>query len=53
MTMKLGKGTILEIINVLTDNASINLNAPTKYQGLDRFDARKAIVSDLEKQKLN
>ena len=51
-TMKLDKGTNLEIINVLTDNASINLNAPTKYQGLDRFEARKAIVSDLEKQKL-
>ena len=49
---EIGQRHKLEIINVLTDNASINLNAPTKYQGLDRFDARKAIVSDLEKQKL-
>ena len=49
---EIGQRHNLEIINVLTDNASINLNAPTKYQGLDRFDARKAIVSDLEKQNL-
>ena len=49
---EIGQRHKLEIINVLTDNASINLNAPTKYQGLDRFEARKAIVSDLEMQKL-
>ena len=49
---EIGQRHKLEIINVLTDNASINLNAPTKYQGLDRFEARKAIVNDLEKQKL-
>jgi valyl-tRNA synthetase len=49
---EIGQRHKLEIINVLTDNASINLNAPTKYQGLDRFEARKAIVDDLEKQNL-
>ncbi|MDA9030416.1 valine--tRNA ligase [Candidatus Pseudothioglobus singularis] len=49
---EIGQRHKLEIINVLTDNAAINLNAPTKYQGLDRFEARKAIVNDLEKQKL-
>ncbi len=49
---EIGQRHKLEIINVLTDNASINLNAPTKYQGLDRFEARKAIVNELEKQKL-
>ena len=49
---EIGQRHNLEIINVLTDNAAINLNAPTKYQGLDRFEARKAIVNDLEKQKL-
>ena len=49
---EIGQRHNLEIINVLTDNASINLNAPTKYQGLDRFEARKAIVNDLEKQNL-
>ena len=49
---EIGQRHKLEVINVLTDNAAINLNAPTKYQGLDRFEARKAIVNDLEKQNL-
>ena len=49
---EIGQRHKLEIINVLTDNASINLNAPTKYQGLDRFEARKAIVNDLDQQNL-
>ena len=49
---EIGQRHKLEIINVLTDNASINLNAPTKYQGLDRFEARKAIVDDLDQQNL-
>ena len=49
---EIGQRHKLEIINVLTDNAAINLNAPTKYQGLDRFEARKAIVNDLDQQNL-
>ncbi len=40
----------LPIICVLTLGAAINDNAPEKYQGLDRFAARKAIVADLEAQ---
>jgi len=42
----------LEKINILTDDAKINLNAPKAYQNLDRFVARKAVVKDLEKQNL-
>ena len=38
----------LPIIGVLTLDAKINQNAPKKYQGLDRFDARKQVVKDLE-----
>ena len=38
----------LEMINILTLEAKINENAPQKYQGLDRFEARKLIVADLE-----
>ena len=38
----------LEKINILTLDAKINENAPEKYQGLDRFEARKQIVADLE-----
>ena len=49
---EIGQRHKLKVINVLTDNASINLNAPTKYQGLDRFEARKAIVNDLDQQNL-
>ena len=37
----------LEMISVLTLDAKINEHAPEKYQGLDRFDARKQIVADL------
>ena len=38
----------LEKISILTLDAKINENAPEKYQGMDRFEARKQIVIDLE-----
>ena len=38
----------LPIINVFTDGAIINENGG-KYEGLDRYEARKQIVEDLEK----
>lgn len=38
----------LPMIVVLTLQATINENAPPKYQGMDRFVARKAVVADLE-----
>ena len=38
----------LPLISILTLDAKINDHAPEKYRGLDRFDARKAIVADLE-----
>ena len=37
----------LPIINVMDDHAVMNENAG-KYQGMDRYEARKAIVKDLE-----
>ncbi|HEV2613057.1 MAG TPA: valine--tRNA ligase [Noviherbaspirillum sp.] len=39
-------------ISILTLDAKINENGPAKYQGLDRYDARKQIVADLEAQGL-
>jgi len=42
----------LEKINIFTIDAKINDNAPAKYQGLDRFEARKQIVADLKAQDL-
>jgi valyl-tRNA synthetase len=38
----------LERITVLDKDARINENGPEAYRGLDRFEARKRIVSDLE-----
>ncbi|MDQ0041774.1 valine--tRNA ligase [Variovorax boronicumulans] len=38
----------LEMIGILTLDATINDNAPEKYRGMDRFVARKAIVADLD-----
>ncbi|KIF81189.1 valine--tRNA ligase [Noviherbaspirillum autotrophicum] len=35
-------------INIMTLDAKINENAPAKYQGMDRYDARKQIVADLD-----
>ena len=37
----------LEVINVLTDDAKIVEDYP-KYAGMDRYEARKAVVADLE-----
>ena len=45
---EMGKRHQLPVINVLTDEACINDNAPQAYRGLDRFVARKQIVADLE-----
>ena len=35
-------------INIFTLDGKINDLAPSKYQGMDRFDARKKILADLE-----
>ena len=39
----------LEVIRVLNDNGIVN-ELGGKYEGMDRYDARKAIVADLEEQ---
>ena len=44
----LGKRHELPMINVFTDDAAMNDNVPASYRGLDRFDARKQVVADLE-----
>jgi len=45
---EVGKRHDLEVINILTIDAAINDAAPEAYRGLDRFDARKQIVRDME-----
>lgn len=44
---EVGKRHNLEIINVMTNDAKITSDYP-KYAGMDRYEARKAIVADLE-----
>ena len=44
----IGKRHDLPIYNVLTDDAAMNDEVPEAYRGLDRFEARKAIVSEFE-----
>ena len=38
----------LPLINVFTATASMNDEVPQKYQGMDRFEARKQVVQDLK-----
>ena len=42
----------LPLITIFTLDARINENGPLAYQGLDRFEARKAVLRDLEAQGL-
>jgi valyl-tRNA synthetase len=45
---EMGQRHHLEQINILTADAAINDNAPEKYRGLDRYEARDVIVHDLK-----
>lgn len=42
----------LESINIFDEKAHLNENAPEEFQGLERFDARKKILAELEAQDL-
>ena len=46
---KVGQRHALPLLNIFTDNATINNTAPEAYQGVDRFEARKRIIADLDK----
>ena len=46
---EVGKRHDLPMINIFTTDASINDEAPAAYRGLDRFEARKKVVDDLDK----
>jgi valyl-tRNA synthetase len=49
---ELGKRHGLEVINIFDADARINENSPAEYRGLDRFEARKKILAELEEQDL-
>ncbi len=42
----------LPVINIFTTDARLNDNAPERYRGMDRYEARKQIVADLEERGL-
>lgn len=48
---EVGKRHDLEIVNILNDDATINKNGGV-YEGMDRYEARKAIVEELDRQGL-
>ena len=45
---ELGRRHNLEVVNIFDENAKLNENCPKEYEGLDRFEARKKIVDDLD-----
>jgi valyl-tRNA synthetase len=49
---EMGKRHDLPMINILTVDAKINHEAPTAFQGLDRYDARKQVIAALEQKGL-
>ncbi|MDP2207998.1 MAG: valine--tRNA ligase [Bacteroidota bacterium] len=48
----IGQRHNLPQINIFDISANLNENAPKKYTGKDRFDARREVVKDLELQEL-
>ncbi|WP_426700673.1 valine--tRNA ligase [Rhodanobacter sp. Col0626] len=44
----IGQRHKLPPITIFTLDAKVNENGPEKYRGLDRYDARKAVLADLE-----
>jgi valyl-tRNA synthetase len=49
---QVGKRHGFEPISIFTLDAHLNENAPQKYRGLERFEARKQVLSDLKKERL-
>lgn len=45
---EMGKRHNLELLNILTDDATLNTTVAKEYQGLDRFVAREKIVTDMK-----
>ena len=45
---EVGKRHNLPMINIMDKNACLNTNVPERYQGIERFEARKMVVADLD-----
>ncbi len=46
---EVGRRHDLPMLNIMNFDATINKNAPEPYQGLPRYDARKAVVTEMER----
>jgi len=49
---EVGRRHGLPMINIFDETAHLNDNAPPEYRGLERFEARKRVVEDMEVQGL-
>jgi len=45
---EMGQRNNLDIINIMNPNGSLNSNVPENYKNLDRYEARKLVISELE-----
>jgi valyl-tRNA synthetase len=45
---EIARRTGLQVLNVLSADAAMNDHVPAAFQGLDRFEARRKVVSELE-----
>ncbi len=45
---EMGQRHDLPLLNIFTIDAAINENGPAAYQGMDRYDARRQLVRDLQ-----
>jgi len=45
---EMGKRHNLEVVNILNQDGTLNQSVPQPYRGLDRFEARKRVVADLD-----
>ncbi len=48
----IGKNHNLEFVNILNIDATLNNNVPEDFRGLDRFEAREAVVEEMKERKL-
>ena len=49
---EMGQRHDLPVMNIFTEDAALNEECPMAYQGMDRYEARKKIVEDLQAQGL-
>ncbi|HOJ36623.1 MAG TPA: valine--tRNA ligase [Ignavibacteriales bacterium] len=49
---EMGKKHNLEFINIMNPDATLNNNVPEQFKGLDRYEARKKVIEELQKLNL-